>query len=441
MIEFTFKVSLINPVIIPRAEHGISRQQISDKALKVLYRLHEAGFRACLVGGCVRDLLLGLRPKDFDVATDARPEQVREVFDNCRLIGRRFRLAHVHFGRDIIEVATFRGQDAAEDDADDARLIDDSKEGRIVRDNVYGTLEEDVWRRDFTVNALYYDIANFSIIDYVNGMQDLQAGVIKLIGDPEARFHEDPVRLLRAVRFTAKLGFVLDPATEKQVLPLASLLAEMPKARLYDEVLKLFQSGHAVRSLVLLRQYDLFRHLFPLTEACLQHDGELLLSMLNQALSNTDARVASGRGLNPAFLYSVMLWAPMMKKAGYAVQDASPIMVDLQDAAGDVLDGQASATAMPRRYSAMVREIWAMQPRLERYQGQRALLQLSSPAFRAGYDFLCLRAPLNPVLAERAAWWTELQEQNPVEQKNLAQALIKEKSDKPRRRRRVRRER
>ncbi|HEB98384.1 MAG TPA: polynucleotide adenylyltransferase PcnB, partial [Thiotrichales bacterium] len=262
--EFT-DIDPQQPVIIPRAEHGISRSNISPNALKVLYRLRSAGYRACLVGGGVRDLLLGREPKDFDVATDARPEEVRKLFRNCRLVGRRFRLAHVVFGREVIEVATFRGRHDAAEEGETAT----SEEGRILRDNVYGTIEEDAWRRDFTVNALYYDIEDFSVRDYVGGMEDLRAGVLRLIGDPEARYREDPVRMLRAVRFAVKLGFRIEPATEAPIESLAHLLFEIPPARLFEEVLKLFQGGMALETFEMLRHYDLFGKLFPLTEEVL----------------------------------------------------------------------------------------------------------------------------------------------------------------------------
>ncbi|MGB5591837.1 MAG: polynucleotide adenylyltransferase PcnB, partial [Gammaproteobacteria bacterium] len=248
--------------MVPRPDHNVSRSQISKNALRVLYRLKDAGYKAFLVGGGVRDLLLGREPKDFDIVTDALPDQVRSLFRNSRLIGRRFRLAHVHFGREIIEVATFRAaQDADVEDLD--RQTDSG--GRILRDNVYGDIDEDVWRRDFTCNALYYNIADFSIWDYAGGVQDIEAGTMRLLGEPEARYREDPVRMLRAVRFAAKLGFRIDPASEAPLLELGELLAEVPAARLFDESIKLFLSGHAVQSYELLRRYNLFQHLFPAT--------------------------------------------------------------------------------------------------------------------------------------------------------------------------------
>jgi len=327
----------VRPRIYPRSEHSISRAQISPNALKVLYRLHKAGFRACLVGGCVRDLLLGREPKDFDVATDAHPEQVRRLFRNCRLIGRRFRLAHVCFGQEIIEVATFRA--AAPKSGGDWAL--EATTGRVLRDNVYGTIEEDAWRRDFTVNALYYDIADFSVVDYVGGMEDLRRGVLRLIGDPEVRYREDPVRMLRAVRFMTKLGFVLDPACEAPLPRLAPLLEDVPPARLYDEVLKLFLAGYGVQVFESLRHYGLFRSLFPLTDQALAREPDgFPLIFLAKALENTDRRLQEGKAVAPYFLFAALLWEPVRLEARKRQeQGVAPVMA-LQEAACEVITRQ-----------------------------------------------------------------------------------------------------
>jgi poly(A) polymerase len=284
------------PKIIPRAAHNVSRDEISQSALKVLYRLHKSGYQSFLVGGCVRDAMLGLHPKDFDVATNATPEQVRALFHNCRLIGRRFRLAHVRFGKEIIEVATFR---AAANHSDDDHAHDE--EGRIVRDNVYGMIEEDVWRRDFTCNALYYNIADFSIWDYTGGFEDVRERRLVLIGDADNRMREDPVRMLRAVRFAAKLGFTMDAtvvAAIKQDLP---LLANVPAARLFDEFLKLFQAGFAETTFGLLRHHGLFGQMFPATEQELEEDPSFL-EFVVAALRNTDRRVKAGHSVTPMFM-------------------------------------------------------------------------------------------------------------------------------------------
>ncbi len=306
-----------SPSIVARPDHNISRANISRNALKVLYRLREGGFQAFLVGGSVRDLLLGVTPKDFDIATDAHPEQVAELFRNCRLIGRRFRLAHVRFGREIIEVATFR---AGGDEAHDDRVQDDA--GRILRDNVYGSIDEDVWRRDFTSNALYYNIADFSIWDFTGGFQDVHDRVLRLIGDPETRYREDPVRMLRAIRFAAKLGFSIAPDSAAPIARLAPLLAEVPPARLFDEMLKLFQGGHGLRVYELLVQYGLFGQLFPHTHASLSGPhGDALEKLLRLALANTDARVAEDKPVTPTFLLAVLLWGPIRERAALLLEE------------------------------------------------------------------------------------------------------------------------
>jgi len=304
------------PTIVPRDEHIISRSQISERALTVLYRLKNAGYGAYLVGGGVRDLSLGREPKDFDVATDATPEQVKSLFRNCRLIGRRFRLAHVHWGPDIIEVATFRAlhppgaSDNNEDEASGERVLED---GMILRDNVYGTIEEDALRRDFTINALYYNIGDFSVVDYAGGMADLKAGRIRLIGDPSVRYREDPVRMLRAVRFAAKLGFVIDDETAAPIPRMADALDDIPAARLFDEVLKLLMAGQGVETFESLRQHGLFRYLFPATDTALDDDADAqLLNFLVSALASTDQRVNDGRPVTPAFLFAALIWPAIL---------------------------------------------------------------------------------------------------------------------------------
>lgn len=404
------------PTVIPRAEHNISRAGISENALKVLYRLKDAGYAAYLVGGCVRDMLLGREPKDFDVATDARPEDIRRLFRNCRLIGRRFRLAHVHFGREIIEVATFRARHAEEAEG---RVIED---GRIIRDNVYGTIEEDAWRRDFTVNALYYNIDGFSVVDYVGGVADLRRGVLRLIGVPEVRYREDPVRMLRAVRFAVKLGFRLEPASEAPLQTLAPLLAEIPPARLYEEVLKLFLGGVAVQTFEMLRHYGLFEHLFPATERCLAEEREgYPLTLLLRALANTDARIAEGKPVTPAFLFAALLWEPLRKAAERLRQEGMAEMPALQQAARDVLQAQARHAVLPRRFATQAREIWLLQPRLRRNSGQRAARLLQHPRFRAAYDFLLLRADAGEEeLRPLCDWWTQFQQAGESDREAMA---------------------
>jgi poly(A) polymerase len=404
--------------IISRSEHNISRSHVSPNALKVLYRLHNEGFRACLVGGCVRDMLLGLHPKDFDVATDAHPEEIRRLFDNCRLIGRRFRLAHVLFGRDVIEVATFRGQ--TDDDDESAAL--NSENGRILRDNVYGNIDQDVWRRDFTMNALYYDIADFSLVDYVGAMDDIRKRVIRLIGEPAVRYREDPVRMLRAVRFAAKLDFTIDPSSAEPIRAMGHLLLDMPAARLFDETLKLFHTGHALRSFQLLRHYGLLKYLFPALDKTLSSGHyQFATDFIQQALHNTDLRVQQEKSVTPAFLYAAFLWTPLLEGIGYRLDEPLLNLMDMQKTAGRLLEQQARHTAVPRRFTAVTREIWLLQAKLQRNKGRRVLRLLTHPRFRAAYDLLCLRAQTGENVREFADWWTDIQVKTPQEQQAMAE--------------------
>ncbi len=423
--------------IIPRAEHGISRRQISPAALRVLYRLVEAGHAAYLVGGAVRDLLLGGSPKDFDVATDATPEQVQALFRNCRLIGRRFRLAHVLFGAEIIEVATFRAIHADPDD--DREVID----GRVVRDNVWGTQEEDALRRDFTVNALYYGITDFAVRDYVGGFEDLAARRLRLIGDPQTRYREDPVRILRAVRLEAKLGFTLDPPTEAPIAAMKGLLRQVPPARLFDECLKLFLAGHAVESFLGLERRGLLAILFPASAAALAGDSaDRHRALILRALHNTDARVREDKPVTPSFLFAALLWPAYRgaveerERSGLDPQRAH------QEAADEVLAEQTQIVALPRRFAGPLIEIWGMQWRFQRRQRRRVVALLQHPRFRAGFDFLALRREESPELAELVAWWEAAQQAGDRE---LADLLAGAAGDRPeakaRRRRRRRRRR
>jgi len=409
----------VAPRIIPRAEHSVSRSQISEYALKVMYRLRAAGYKAYMVGGGVRDILLGRQPKDFDVATDARPEQVRELFRNCRLIGRRFRLAHVHFGAEIIEVATFRAHHEVGEDDD--RVVED---GRILRDNVYGDIDDDVWRRDFTVNALYYNIEDFSIVDYVGALEDIRNARLRLIGEPWARYREDPVRMLRAARFAAKLGFTLHADPEAPLTALAGLLDDIPPARLFDEVLKLFLSGHAVQSLHCLRRYGLFARLFPQVEERLNADppgvGEQLIVA---ALTNTDERVAAGKSVTPAFLFAALLWPRLETEWHHALGSGLDEMDALALAADNVISQQVARVAIPRRFTQLTREIWLMQPRFRQRAGKRPERLLSLPRFRAGFDLLGLRAAVGDADAGLVAWWEQFQLAEPEARAALQQGL------------------
>ena len=421
------------PTIVPRNQHNISRQLISPNALKVLYTLKDAGFEAYLVGGCVRDLLLGYEPKDFDITTNALPEQVHKLFRRSQLIGRRFKLVHVRFGRnEIIEVATFRAPPEAD--------LHVGEQGRIMQDNVYGTLEQDAWRRDFTINALYYNIRDFSIVDYTGGIADLQAGLIRLIGDKPVRYREDPVRMLRALRFTAKLGLELEAETEQLITELAPLLRDIPPARLFDETLKLYLSGHAAMTHQLLCQYRVFEHLYPQSAALLpqQQQGDHSRTLLMKALENTDLRLAEGKPVTPAFLFAALLWEPLRLRWQQLCQEM-PEIPAMQRAAGEVLAEQVQTVAIPKRFSIVTRDIWTMQPRLLRRQGKRAFSLLLHPKFRAGYDFLMLRAQSGEPLQQQVDWWTTFQQVSAAKQSEMVLALGNSAEAGKRKRRRRRR--
>ncbi len=407
------------PVIIPRSEHPVSRKYISTNAVKVMYRLKDAGYDAYLVGGGVRDLLLGREPKDFDVATNATPERVRELFRNCRLIGRRFRLAHVYFRGEIIEVATFRGHHG-----DGGNGESETRNGMVVRDNVYGTLEEDAVRRDFTVNALYYNIKDYSIVDYTGGLEDLHHGVLRLIGDPRQRYREDPVRMLRAVRFAAKLGFRLEKETEAALIELGELLTGVPPARLFDEMLKMFLGGQAVATFELMRHYGQFGILFPQTEQALEKEEQgFPITFLLHAMENTDKRIAEQKPVTPAFLYAALLWEPVRQLARELEAEGMSRIQSLQVAGDRVLERQRRIISIPRRFTLQMREIWAAQERLTQRTGKRAYRTLGHPRFRASYDFLLLRAQGGEVEPELGEWWTRFQEADESQRQEMLAKL------------------
>jgi poly(A) polymerase len=399
----------------------------------VLYRLHKAGYQAFLVGGCVRDALIGLHPKDFDVATNATPEEVRALFGNCRLIGRRFRLAHVRFGREIIETATFR---AAANHKDDDVAHD--QEGRIIRDNVYGTIEEDVWRRDFTCNALYYNIADFSIWDYVGGVADVDRRRLVLIGDPDNRLREDPVRMLRAVRFAAKLDFKIDKSVVEAMHNNVGLLTNVPAARLFDEFLKLFQAGHAERTFELLWQHGLFDEMFPATAQELEQDKEFA-QFVQAALQSTDRRVRAGKSVTPMFLIGVFFWAPVQRIA--ALRRAEEKMTESQSlslASYEVASEQQRRIAIPRRFTGPMREMLALQPRFLVMTGRRGINLLEHRRFRAAYDFMMLLSDVGLVDADVAKFWTDVQTQS-VQQRVESFQVHTKPAGRPGRRRKRRR--
>ncbi len=405
--------------IIARQEHNVSRKKISDNALKVLYRLNGAGFDAYLVGGGVRDLLLGQSPKDFDIATNATPEQIKQLFRNCRLIGRRFRLAHIMFGRDIIEVATFRGHHQEPSKNVSAQ----SKEGMLLRDNVYGTIDEDAERRDFSINAMYYSISDYSIHDYAGGVEDLEDRLIRLIGDPDTRYREDPVRMLRAIRFAAKLDFDIEEDTAEPIEHLAHLLQDIPSARLYEESLKLLQSGYGLETYHLMREYNLFQQLFPvLAEHFTEDYSSPTELMLDLVLDSTDIRIEEGKRINPAFMFAAMLWYPLNSLAESLMTDRKLGHYDaIMEASNIILDQQVKTIAIPRRHTATIREIWQLQLRLPRRNGKRAFRLMELNKFRAGYDFLEMRGEVEGEETEQLAkWWETFQNAG----RNMRQAMV-----------------
>lgn len=415
--------------VITRQEHNISRKDLSDNALKVLYRLSNAGYDAYLVGGGVRDILLGQEPKDFDIATNATPEQIKKLFRNCRLIGRRFRLAHILFGRDVIEVATFRGHHKEEDDdkSEKKNISAQSKEGMLLRDNVYGTVEEDAQRRDFTINAMYYNIADYSIHDYANGIEDLNNKIVRLIGDPETRYREDPVRMLRAVRFAAKLDMTICDKTAEPMVELSSLLQDIPAARLFEESLKLLQAGKGLDTYYMLRKFNLFQQLFPALTPFLTEEGNSSTEkMIELVLRSTDKRINSGKRVNPAFMFAAMLWYPLTVKA-QKIQDENPKYdhyESIMEASNIILDIQVKSTAIPRRLTATIRDVWQLQLRLPRRNGKRAFVLIDQQKFRAAYDFLEMRGAVEGGETKALAdWWTEFQDAPAPHRNNMIQAL------------------
>lgn len=425
------------PEILTSRQHSLHRDDLSRHAVSVVEKLQQAGYEAYVVGGCVRDLLLQLAPKDYDVATSATPEQVRAEFRNARVIGRRFKLVHVHFGREIIEVATFRANHPEEDDDDASHLASRNESGRILRDNIYGSLEDDAQRRDFTINALYYDPSTERILDHTHGVHDIRNKLIRLIGDPEQRYQEDPVRMLRAIRFAAKLDFDIEKHSAEPIADLADLLNDVPSARLFDEVIKLFLSGKAERTFELLLEYDLLAPLFPATAEALEDDPEYAGALIRNALANTDLRIAQGKPVTPAFLFAALLWPALPARVTEVQARGLPPIPAMQEAAHDIIWEQCQRTAIPKRFTMPMREIWDMQERLPRRQGRRADQLLENPRFRAGYDFLLLRESAGEETDGLGKWWTDYQEASDSERRNMIRGLSKDEgSGAPRKRRR-----
>ena len=412
------------PAVIPVSSHGITRDRLSSASRRVCETLQERGFKAFVVGGAVRDLLIGAEPKDFDVATDATPEEVRAAFRRARIIGRRFQIVHVMMGQETIEVTTFRG-------GLDSKVKKD-EHGRVLNDNVFGSQAEDAARRDFTANALYYDPASETIVDYHHGVGDLKAGTLRMIGEPRTRYREDPVRMLRAVRLAAKLGLSIDPAAKQPIREMADLLENVPPARLFDEMLKLLTSGHAVNCITQLRGEGLHHGLLPMLDVILEQPlGEKFVML---SLANTDERIRRGKGSSPAFLFATLLWHEVLAeweklKAGGALKIPA-----LYEAMDRILDVQAEKLAITRRIAGDIKEIWALQPSFEQRAGKRPYALLEQQRFRAGYDFLVLRAQAGEIDGEIADWWTRFQK---LDGEDRAQMLLPEAAaDKKKRRRR-----
>ncbi|MFF7710497.1 polynucleotide adenylyltransferase PcnB [Pseudomonas sp. NPDC007930] len=428
------------PQVLNSGQHSLQRQQFSRQAVNIVERLQLAGYQAYLVGGCVRDLLLGITPKDFDVATSATPEQVRAEFRNARIIGRRFKLVHVHFGREIIEVATFRANHPDED-APDSHQSSKHQSGRILRDNVYGTLEDDAQRRDFTINALYYDPIAERILDYANGVHDVRNKLIRLIGDPQQRYLEDPVRMLRAVRFAAKLDFSIERRTVQPIRELARSLRDIPAARLFEESLKLFLSGQAADTFEMLVDLQLFDAMFPASAAALEYSPSYTHTLIRNALVNTDLRVAQGKPVTPAFLFAALLWPALPMRAAQLQAKGLPPIPAMQEAAHDLISEQCQRVAIPKRFTLPIKEIWDMQERLPRRTGKRADVLLENPRFRAGYDFLLLRETAGEQTDGLGQWWTEYQEVPDSERRAMIRDLAgrDEEGPAPRKGRRRRR--
>ncbi|RQS10451.1 polynucleotide adenylyltransferase PcnB [Burkholderia sp. Bp9002] len=433
------------PTIVPANVHGIDPTLISKNAVRVTDTLQQAGFRAFIVGGAVRDLLLGIAPKDFDVATDATPTEVQRLFRRARLIGRRFQIVHVQFGQELIEVSTFRAlvdppPAAAEPpkrlkrDELDRRTHAVDASGRVLRDNVWGEQHEDAARRDFTINAMYYDPSTQTVLDYHDGMADMRARLLRMIGDPATRYREDPVRMLRVVRFAAKLGFDIETHTREPINALADLINNVPAARLFDEMLKLLLSGHALACLKQLRKEGLHHGLLPLLDVVLeQPQGEKFITL---ALNNTDARVRAGKPVSPGFLFATLLWHDMRQRFEQYSADGEFPVPALHRAMDDVLDMQTEKLAIHKRYSADMREIWGLQLRLEKRSGRSALRLLEHQRFRAGYDFLLLRCESGELEQDVGQWWTDFIEGDAAAREALlTQGGSKEKSPRKRRRR------
>lgn len=411
-------MSDLNVQKISREQHPVSRKLISENALKVMHRLNSKGYEAYLVGGGVRDILLGQQPKDFDIATDAHPEQVHALFKNSRLIGRRFKLVHILFGREVIEVATFRGRAEVEakKQSNKHSAHHESEHGMLLRDNVYGTIEEDAIRRDFTVNALYYSAKDFCVYDFVDSVKDIESRTLRLIGDPETRYREDPVRMLRALRFAAKLNFEIEPDTEEPIKRLAPLMNNVSPARLFDEIIKLMLSGYAVEIFEGLQRYSLLEVMFPHVSHTLESDenADLYHAFIRAGLANTDARIRQEKPVTPAFLYATLLWPEVDRLWRQFKDEGMSEFPAMQQSAFIALQDQSPHITIPKRFALMMKEIWEYQIRLAKTKGRKPHELLAQKRFRAAYDFLLLREQAGENMNGLGQWWTTFQEKHPA---------------------------
>ena len=419
------------PAVIGVNRHGIRREHISSGSRRTVETLQEHGYKAYVVGGAVRDLLAGITPKDYDVATNATPEQVRHCFRRSRIIGRRFQIVHVLMGAETIEVTTFRGHH----DQHSGNKAQTDAQGRVLRDNVFGSEKDDAARRDFTVNALYFDPSSETIIDYHHGAADLKQKTLRMIGDPKTRYREDPVRMLRAVRLAAKLNLTIAPETKQPIREMSALIENVPPSRLFDEMLKLLTSGYAVKCVQQLRAEGLHRGLLPLLDVILEQPlGERFVML---ALENTDHRVRDGKATSPGFLFATLLWHEVLSKWETLKAAGERGIPALFLAMDQVLDVQAEKLAITRRVAGDIKDIWALQPRFEQRSGKRPYGVLEQPRFKAGYDFLLLRAESGEVESELAQWWTDFM--NRDGEARAAMLLPPPKADETKKRRRRKR--
>ena len=416
------------------SEHSLSPEMINRDARKIVDVLQKAGHEAYVVGGCVRDLLLGLKPKDFDVATSAKPWEVKALFRRSRIIGRRFQIVHVQFSREIIEVTTFRSN---ENQSNSKNRRQQTDSGMLTRDNVFGSIEEDASRRDLTVNALYYDPSDNSIHDFTRGLDDVDDRIIRIIGDPSTRFREDPVRLLRVARFAAKLGFDIEPSTAKPMRHRAGDLQQVSPPRLFDETLKLFMSGNGLVTFKLLLKYKLFEYIVPQLNPMLNDQQGQPLKLVGQALINTDKRIRNSQRVTPAFIYAALLWPVVQRLASNYEKNGNSPPYALSKAAGDIIAAQVPVTAIPKRFTIPMREIWDLQLHLKRRGGNRAKRLAEHPRFRAAYDFILLREQAGEDLDGLGDWWTQYQDVDEDQRQSMAEDVLN-KDKKPKRRRRRR---